>query len=189
MSKISELLRGFPSKELIEETVPSVPKLAVNVILSIALVTTFIGIFFFTYAKDVERKIVVKNVNYLVDNIGDSVIPLLPGKLNQQAYDNLNNFQLPDMTGADKDAADQNKKLLTKAGKVIGTLFVVCIAVSYFICKKYNLDFSELLITNLFLLLAIAFTEYIFLNTIIFNYISVDPNHIKAVVIETLKNK
>lgn len=93
------------------------------------------------------------------------------------------------MTNADKDTAEQNNKLLVKSAKIIGTFFVLSIALSYFICKKYNLDFSEILITNLFLLLAIAFTEYIFLNTVIFHWISVDPNHIKAVAIDTIRHK
>ena len=189
MSKVSEYLSDLPSKSFLEETIPSVPKLAVNVILSSALVTTFIGIFFFTYAKNVERKIVIKNVNYLVNDIGDSIVPLLPDQLNEKAYKNLNNFKLPDMTNADKDTAEQNNKLLVKSAKIIGTFFVLSIALSYFICKKYNLDFSEILITNLFLLLAIAFTEYIFLNTVIFHWISVDPNHIKAVAIDTIRHK
>ena len=60
MSKISEYLSDLPSKSFLEETIPSVPKLAVNVILSSALVTTFIGIFFFTYAKNVEERLLLK---------------------------------------------------------------------------------------------------------------------------------
>jgi hypothetical protein len=184
MSKISEY-----SVSLIEETIPSVPKLIVNIILSLALVTTFIGIFFFIYAKNLERKIVVKNVYYLVDNIGDSLVPLLPGEINEQIYQNLNNYKLPDLSNADKNIVEQNNQLFINSSKVIGTLFVLCIAISYFICKKYNLDFTELLITNLFLILAIVFAEYIFLNTIIFNWIVVDPNNMKSVIIDSLKDK
>lgn len=183
MSKVSEY-----SVLLIEETIPSVPKLAVNIILSLSLVTIFIGIFFFTYAKNLEKKIIIKNIYYLVDNIGDSLVPLLPGEINEQIYQNLYNFKLPDLSNADINVAEENQKLLVKSCKVIGTLFVVCIAISYFICKKYNLDFTELLITNFFLLLAIIFAEYIFLNTIIFNWIVVDPNKMKTVVINKLQD-
>ena len=43
--------------------------LIVNVILSVAFASSFIGIFFFTYGKEVEKNIIINNVQYTVDEL------------------------------------------------------------------------------------------------------------------------
>jgi len=90
------------------------------------------------------------------------------------------------MDAADKQVADDNHKLLVKSGKLFGTSFIILMVISFFISKAYHLDFFELLITNVLLLCAIAFTEYSFLNVVIFEWISADPNKVKSEVIKAV---
>jgi len=162
------------------------PEFSVNIAMSVALATTFIAIFFFTYVKDVERKIVVKNVNYIVDDLAEGVVPFLPKELKKQLYYNLDKIKLPNMDAVDKKVADDNNKLLVKSAKLFGTSFIILMVVAFFISKTYNLNFYELFITNLLLLCAIAFTEYAFLNVVIFEWISADPNKVKSEVIKSV---
>ena len=49
----------------------------------------------------------------------------------------------------------------------------------------YNLDFYEILITNIFFACAVIITEYVFLNLIIFNWILADPNQVKAQIVKS----
>lgn len=162
------------------------PEFSVNIAMSVALATTFIAIFFFTYVKDVERKIVLKNVNYIVDDLAEGVVPFLPKEIKKQLYHNLDEIKLPNMDAIDKQVADDNNKLLTKSAKLFGISFVILMIIAFFISKIYNLDFFELLITNILLLCAIAFTEYAFLNIVIFEWISADPNKVKSEVIKAV---
>jgi len=164
----------------------NLPEFGVNVAMSVALATTFVALFFFTYAKDVERKIVVKNVNYIVDDLAEGVVPFLPTELKKALYYKLDTINLPNMDAADKQVADDNHKLLVKSGKLFGTSFIILMVISFFISKAYHLDFFELLITNVLLLCAIAFTEYSFLNVVIFEWISADPNKVKSEVIKAV---
>ena len=90
------------------------------------------------------------------------------------------------MDAADKQVADDNNKLLVKSGKLFGISFIILMVISFLISKVNNLDFFELLITNLLLLCAIAFTEYVFLNLVIFEWISADPNKVKSEVIKSV---
>jgi len=164
----------------------NLPEFGVNIAMSVALATTFIVIFFFTYVKDVERKIVVKNVNYIVDDLDEGVVPFLSTELKKQLYFNLDSIKLPNMDAIDKKVADDNNKLLVKSAKLFGTSFIILMVTAFFISKTYNLNFYELFITNLLLLCAIAFTEYAFLNVVIFEWISADPNKVKSEVIKSV---
>jgi len=162
------------------------PEFGVNVAMSVGLATTFVAFFFFTYAKDVERQIVIKNVNYIVDDLGDSVVPFLNKDIKKQLYYSLDAINLPNMDEADKQVANDNHKLLVKSTKLFGTSLVVLLVFSFILCKLYNLDFFQHLITNILLLCAIAFTEYCFLNLVIFDWISADPNKVKEEVIKSI---
>ena len=90
------------------------------------------------------------------------------------------------MDAADKQVADDNHKLLVKSGKLFGTSFVILMVVAFIICQVYHLNFFDHLITNFLLLCAIAFTEYSFLNLVIFDWISADPNKVKGEVIKAV---
>jgi hypothetical protein len=197
MSKIDNFPDTLPEHFIDSLTEPKVhsifsdilhilPEFSVNIAMSVALATTFIAIFFFTYVKDVERKIVLKNVNYIVDDLAEGIVPFLPKELKKQLYYNLDKIELPNMDVIDKQVVDDNHKLLIKSGKLFGISFVVLMIIAFFISKIYNLDFYELLITNILLLCAIAFTEYAFLNIVIFEWISADPNKVKSEVIKSV---
>jgi hypothetical protein len=173
---------------LFSELYHNLPSISVNIIMSVALASTFIAVFFFTYVKNVERKIVVKNVKYLIDDLTETIIPFLPPNMKKFLYYQLDVVNLPNMSKEDNEVTENNHKLLIKSAKLFGITLVVLFTIAFIICKKYNIDFFENLITSFLLLVAIAGTEYLFLNYIIFNYISANPNKIKLALIKTVVN-
>ena len=169
-----------------KKAVPSIPYLIVNVIIALVLITTFLTVFFFTYVKTVEKKIVIKNVNYIIDNIGDSILSILPEQIKTLIYQKLNSFKLPDMSAIDNEVEKSNDVLLMKSIKLIGIIIIFSLIACYFLCTFYKIDFIEIFMTNFFLSFAIIGTEYLFLNYIIFEWISADPNQLKAKIIKSI---
>jgi hypothetical protein len=150
-------------------------KLAVNTSMLVAFAVCFIGIFFFTYAKDIEKDIVVNNVRYLIDTLTPN-LKLLPQPVYNILKNNVNNIKLANMDKEDAEVTNANNELLKKSAKVLGIVLVLSLAFSYYMCNKYNLDFNDLLYHNLILVGCVALVEFMFLNLIAKNYISADPN-------------
>ena len=49
----------------------------INTLLTISFTSSFIGIFFFTYVKNIEKDIIVNNIKYLVTDTISNYIHLL----------------------------------------------------------------------------------------------------------------
>ena len=161
-------------------------KFFVNFLLATSFAASFITFFFFTYAKDVEKTIVVDNVNYTIDNLVSTLLELVPNHLKELLRIKINNIDFDNMKEEDKKTDDANNKLLDFSIKIYGTLLVVCFISAFLIARFSNVNFEDILISNLILLVAIAITEYFFLNYIIAKFISVDPNKIKYAFVENL---
>ena len=164
-----------------------IPNISVNVILSVALAASFIGIFFFTYVKNVEKEIVVKNVNYTISNFTDLIKNLMSPVVKTELIKELNVSKLPNMNEEDNKVEQDNNILLFKSGKLLGLLLAISLIVAIGICYIYNLNFIEIFSQNLILLCGIALVEFLFLRLVISNYISADPNVVKKQILTVLK--
>jgi len=148
-----------------------------NIILHVTLISTFIGIFFFTYGSHIEENIVKKQVAFLIED-NKEVASLIPNDSKQKIIDSINNIKL-DLAEDDKKAAEQNKKLLIKAVKILSIVLVIGIAIVWKMSKMYNFNFIHLLKENLIILCFVALTEFSFLTFFAQNYLSIDPNIIR----------
>lgn len=152
-------------------------KLAINTSMLVAFAVCFIGVFFFTYAKNVEKNIVVNNVKYLIDTLTPN-FNLLPRTEYNLLKNNINNVKLTNMDKEDAEVTSVNNDLLNQSAKVLGCILVLALVFSYYMCNKYNLDFTDMLYHNLILVGCVALVEFIFLNLVAQNYTSADPNMI-----------
>ncbi len=164
-----------------------IPHFGVNVILSVALASSFIGFFFFTYGKIIEKEIVVKNVDYTINEFTDLIKNFTSPNIRFELIKEINNIKLPNMDKEDEEVKLNNKKLLVKSGKYLGMLFAVSLLIVIAICYIYNLNFVEILSQNLILLCGIALVEFLFLRFVIAKYISADPNVVKKQILLELK--
>jgi len=164
-----------------------IPKITVNVLLATAFFTFFITIFFFTYAKYVEKQIAINNLTYLVDNL-TSYLSLLPPTYKEELGKLVDNFNLSVDKQADIDVEKDNTKLFNKAIKLYGSVFIVNIILAFIISYIYNIDLIESLFQNINLLIVVIITELFFLTFVISDYISVDPNKIKKAFLNLLIN-
>ena len=76
-----------------------------NVILSVIFSASFICIFFFTYAKNVEKEVVINNLTYLVNSLLSSPISLFK---NFSIYNYANN-QLSELKPTNDDLVADSK--------------------------------------------------------------------------------
>jgi ABC-type siderophore export system fused ATPase/permease subunit len=163
-------------------------KAIANIILHVIFISSFIGIFFFTYAAKVEEQVLKDQVDYLVNDMG-SMIKFLPENTRNLAKAYIGTLKTPDMSAQDAQVEESNKKLLKKAITVIAISLLVGLGVVFWMYIKYGFDIKELLINNLIVLVFVAITEFVFLTYVGAKYITADPNFVKKTLIESVAEK
>lgn len=157
-----------------------------NILLSVVLIAIFICVFFFTYAKNIEKKIIVNQTKELVYDLSSDILQFKPIK------DSLKGFayklKSPDMDEQNRRVENANKLLIEKTINLIIVSAVIVFTIVFFLTYIFNLSFAQILIPNIVILLFVGLTEFIFLRYIAYNYISFDPNYAKYSIIKTLED-
>lgn len=155
----------------------------VEIIINIIFVATFIGIFFFTYAAYIEKKVVKSQVDYAVSELlGD--IQYFGGA---PIKDAISQIKTPNLSKADAAAKASNKKLIIKVVLILSAFFIVGMSVAFFIAHKYDVGFTKAIIKNLIILIAIGLTEFSFLTFFGAQYKSLDPNFVKKTILQAVQ--
>jgi hypothetical protein len=156
----------------------------VDIILNITFITIFISVFYFNYVCNVEAEIVKSQAIFLTDDLFNDM-QLLPDTIKQTIFSNLPSVK----PGLDNEQLQKNHALKKQTYKTLLIIFVIGISLSYYLCNKYNYDFSEHIIYSLVLVCFVCLTEYIFLKIVTSNFITSDPNYIKYSFLNNLQNK
>lgn len=161
-----------------------------NIILHTILIGTFLCIFFFTYVKHTEEIIVKNQIDFTIkDLIGDIGIILSDDDLNK-----LNGYldpylKVPESIKEQDDIVKKkNKQIMKKAIKSISIIVIIGLFTMLVLWKLKPFSMKDLLIENLSVLLFVALTEFIFLNLVAKNFITLDPNVVKSQVITTIQD-
>lgn len=155
-----------------------------QIILNVTIISSFIGIFFFTYAATVEKQILEDQSKYISETMADKVKFFLPDNIKKEI---ANDLQEPDLSKEDKDAEESNKKLRNKALVVLGILFIVGILATLTVSKIGNIGF-HIVKEAIIILLFVALTEFLFLNIITRNYKVADPNFVTKEMLKSIRN-
>lgn len=155
-----------------------------NIILNVTLIATFIGIFFFTYGKKVEENIVKAQSEVVASHLAKDLKTFIDEETSRKIASSL---VIPDMKAADEQVEKQNRQLQADAYKILSIIFVGGLLLSLIIAKRYKLNITSLLKTNMIILFFVAITEYIFLTYVGQNFISLDPNFVRRKILISLK--
>lgn len=159
------------------------------IIFGIIIIATFISVFFFTYVSKVEGDIVKIQMKKIVDDLVDGSDLIFTPDQRKLIGDNIiSKINIPDMTDDDNRAASNNDQLKRKAFKIFGSVILVGLAVIFFLYVKYKISLGEILKYSIITLIAVAVTEYLFVTEITKNYQIVDPNYVRYLIVENLKN-
>jgi hypothetical protein len=157
-----------------------------NIVINVTMISTFIGIFFFTYGKTIEQN-VVKQQSELVANYLAKDLSTFIDKNTAQKLASL--LSPPDMSNADKQAQLKNAELQNTAFNILILVAISGLLFTIILAKYYTLNLQSLLKTNLIILLFIALTEYLFFTYIGQNFISLDPNFVRVKILQALQKK
>jgi hypothetical protein len=160
--------------------------MAINISMNIGLISLLLGIFFFTYATTVEENIVKGNAVVAVTDIMTTVSPLLNNTIRTQLSESL---APPDLKEEDEKAAASNKKLMHDAFSKLIIVLDVGLTIGFIICTIYKHSFLKMLGLNLIIVVLVGCTEFVFLNFLPNNFISIDTNFIRYTILSTLKEK
>lgn len=136
-------------------------KFIINFSLAILIATTFISFFFFIYTKDTERYNVINNVNYTIKDLSNSfsqLIPIYQEKIPNQIYTII----IDDMKTENDKIIKDNSNLIYGCIKLYGAILIISFILAYIISKyNNNINFQDILITNIIVLISLVATEYL----------------------------
>jgi hypothetical protein len=158
-----------------------------NLVLQITLIITFVSVFFFVYGTQIEKDIVVSQINDLISNFTtDFGLMLSPDQ--KIALNNVfQNLQPPDMTAQDEQVSISNNNLIQKTIIIISTVFGLGIIFVISMCVVLKLPVWNILKSSFFGLSAVVLVEVCFLVFFVRNYRSLDPNTVKLKIVQTLQ--
>jgi hypothetical protein len=158
------------------------------IILTFILVSAFISIFFFTYVADMEEAIIKKELEGIVSDIlKEMKLYLTPEQKLYVKEAILKNMKTPDMTEANTKVDENNKALLMKTVIVFSSLMGAGLLIVGLLWAKYKFNMLSVVGNSIFIVLVVALTEIIFVNIIAANYILIDSNYVKYIVLDTLE--
>ena len=161
-----------------------------DILLHVILISSFLVIFFFTYASKVEKEIVVRQSTDIVKDVIQSTTVILPDAVIKDMSTLLSEHgKKSDMSDEDAEIEKANKELLDNTVKTIGIVCVVGIICVYIMSKVYKFSMTDLVVHNLIIVSFVALTEFLFLTYFAKNYDSIDANFVKYKVLQTINNR
>ena len=151
----------------------------------------FLCIFFFTYGKRVEKQIFINNTTYLINELFDTILFVVPAPLKDYIHNMVSTINIDNslIAAIDNKIEDYNSTLKKKTIAIFTILFIVCMIILICIAIDFNLNIKLLLIENFIILCGIALIEYGFLTFYISKCIAADPNKIIYNVIKMFNPK
>lgn len=158
-----------------------------SILCGVSLISVFIVIFFFTYASKVEKNIVQERCTEIVDDL-TSGLESVPKKYKAMIYSQIAPYLEAPSSLEEKDAivAEQNKQLLKKATKIVGSFLVLSFLLVFVLSRIFGFSFLDIVKTNLIILIFVGLTEFAFLTFFAQNYITIDSNFVKETVVKTV---
>jgi len=167
-----------------------------SALIQVTLIFCFLTIFFFTYAKDKEKDVVINNVDFVIEDLlGQDSFNLLPPDIREKLKGLSSTKKSAEMAEQDAKVEENNKQILNKTIKLLVVIIAFVCGITFFCWSKrgqpgffYNFELGDILKESLIILFFIALTEFLFLNEIGSKYISVETNQLKANVIKNLRD-
>ena len=172
-----------------------------DIIFQVTLIAIFLTVFFFTYVSNVEKEEFKKQLDLIVDDLlsDQDIRNIIPQNLSQTQKDNLaivisgsleaaKTKSTINQQNAINDVINNNSKVKSSTYKKIFYVLIIIIILCIIVlllgyCLPVMYQIKEATIVVFF----VALTELMFLEIIAKNYISANPNKIKAEVAQAIK--
>lgn len=159
-----------------------------DIFVHLALICTFIIIFFFTYASYIEKTVIQNETSDIVEQLSREISIILTTEQNNQLRTFFKNIQVPDMSASDKSVKDSNDVLLNES--IIFLLFFVasCFIIVLILYLFTDFSIKNLLIHNLVALFSVAAVDFTFLTVFAKHYKPSDSSYVKTRLLVILRD-
>lgn len=164
-------------------------ELFLNVLFGVLFISIFIVVFFFSYARIMEKNVIEIQTEQVVDYFFDDFVILLQNDqvkdLAKQMLSNLDSYTEDD----DARINAKNQEIINQSLMLISIFATVLLLLIIFLFVKNcnKIDLQKMFLKNVALLLVVALTEFLFTTYIASKYISFDPNYIKYTLTDAMK--
>ena len=159
----------------------------IKTIIQVILISTFIGIFFFTYASKVEENIVKKQCAEIIQDLSDDIKIMVPSNTLQQIYTKvIPNIKAPDLSKEDAEVKQKNDVLIKSVTKLIIAFVGIGVSIVALLIWIFKIPVKEILISSGVSVLFVAIVEYSFLTFFAQNYRTIDSNFVKMKILENI---
>jgi len=160
-----------------------------KIILSVVVISAFIGIFFFTYEAKVEERIVKQQSEEIIKDFTSEFRSLLPQPILKDVYNSIEpSLVAPDLSELDEEVRASNKALVKKATRIIIIFVVIGLLLVALLCFIFRINPRDMIISTTITLLFVAIAEYIFVTYIVQNYSTIDSNFVRQKILNILAN-
>jgi protein-S-isoprenylcysteine O-methyltransferase Ste14 len=160
-----------------------------KIILSVVVISAFIGIFFFTYEAKVEQRIVKQQSEEIIKDFTSEFRSLLPQPILKDVYNSIEpNLVAPDLSELDEEVRASNQALVKKATRIIVIFVVIGLLLVALLCFIFRINPRDMIISTTITLLFVAIAEYIFVTYLVQNYSTIDSNFVRYKVLNILAN-
>ena len=161
-------------------------KMISQIVLNVTLVSSVIGLLFFTYAKNVEEKVIEEQSRYVSETLAEGTKMFFPSEMRKDICEKIS---VPDMRSADEAAKKNNIALEKLAASVLGSIFAAGILITVGLCSFGNVSKKHVFIEGAVILCFVIATEIMFLNVVGRNHKFADPNFVKCEIVKSIKNE
>ena len=160
-----------------------------KIILSVVVISAFIGIFFFTYEAKVEERIVKQQSEEIIKDFTSEFRSLLPQPILKDVYNSIEpSLVAPDLSELDEEVRASNQALVKKASRIIVIFVVIGLLLVALLCFIFRINPRDMIISTTITLLFVAIAEYIFVTYIVQNYSTIDSNFVRQKILNILAN-
>lgn len=172
-----------------------------DIIFQVTLIAIFLTVFFFTYVSNVEKEEFQKQLDLIVDDLlsDQDIRSIIPQNLSQTQKDNLaivisgsleaaKTKSTINEQNAINDVIKNNSKVKSSTyKKILYVLIIIVILCIIVLLLGYCLPLMYQIKEAIIVVFFVALTELVFLEIVAKNYISANPNKIKAEVAQAIK--
>lgn len=160
-----------------------------KIILSVVVISAFIGIFFFTYEAKVEERIVKQQSEEIIKDFTSEFRSLLPQPILKDVYNSIEpSLVAPDLSELDEEVRASNQALVKKASRIIVIFVIIGLLLVALLCFIFRINPRDMIISTTITLLFVAIAEYIFVTYIVQNYSTIDSNFVRQKILNILAN-
>jgi protein-S-isoprenylcysteine O-methyltransferase Ste14 len=160
-----------------------------KIILSVVVISAFIGIFFFTYEAKVEQRIVKQQSEEIIKDFTSEFRSLLPQPILKDVYNSIEpSLVAPDLSELDEEVRASNQALVKKASRIIVIFVIIGLLLVALLCFIFRINPRDMIISTTITLLFVAIAEYIFVTYLVQNYSTIDSNFVRQKILNILAN-